>query len=190
MASSPDRRQGDPGDALQLWRSFPNDPRDPGNAPLRASDADRDRIHQVLAAAFGDGRLDRVEFEERTDAVVRARTLGELPAVVRDLLPDPGPALSPAARRTGGGIAEEAYAAYLTQRRNAVWGFVSASLVCWVIWLLTTGPGHFPWPVFVMLGTGLNALRTVVMRGDLIAEETRRLERRAAKRELPPGGQG
>lgn len=188
MASEPDRRRGDPGNALELWRSFPNDPRDPANAPLRASDADRDRIHQVLASAFGDGRLDRVEFEERTDAVVRARTLGELPVVVRDLLPDPGPALTPAARRAGGGIFEEARAAYLTQRRNAVWGFLSASVICWVIWLGTSGPEGFPWPVFVMLGTGLNVLRMVVMRADLIAEERRRLERKAAKRELPPGG--
>ncbi len=173
---------GDPRDTAALWRSFPHDPRDPANAPLRASDADRDRIHQVLAAAFGDGRLDQVEFEERTDVVVRARTLGELPAVVGDLLPDPGPALTPAARRVDGGIAEGAYAAYLAERRQAVWAFVSASVVCWVIWWLTTGVFSFPWPVFVTLGTGLNVLRTVVMRGDMIAQETHRLETKQRKR--------
>ncbi len=177
---------GDPRDTAALWRAFPHDPRDPANAPLRASDADRDRIHQVLAAAFGDGRLDQVEFEERTDVVVRARTLGELPAVVGDLLPDPGPALTPAARRVGGGIAEEAYAAYLAQRRQALWGFVSASVVCWVIWLVTSGVGSFPWPVFVMLGTGLNALRILVMRDDVITQEARRLETKQ-RRQLPGG---
>jgi hypothetical protein len=178
---------GVPEDAAALWRSFPQDPRVPAHAPLRASDADRDRIHQVLAAAFGDGRLDRTEFEDRTDLVVRARTLGELPAVVEDLLPDHGPALTPAARRVaGGGPAGEAYAAYLSQRRQALWGFVSASLVCWVIWALTSGPDGFPWPVFVMLGTGLNLLRMLVMRGDVIAQETRRLEKRQ-RRELPGG---
>lgn len=177
---------GDPRDTGALWRSFPHDPRDPANAPLRASDDDRDRIHRVLAAAFGDGRLDQVEFEERTDIVVRARTLGELPAVVGDLLPDPGPALTPAARRVGGGLAEDAYAAYLSQRRQAVWGFLSASLVCWVIWLVTSGIGSFPWPVFVMLGTGINALRVVFMRHDMIAQETRRLEKKQ-RRQLPGG---
>lgn len=178
---------GDPRDTAALWRSFPHDPRDPVNAPLRASDDDRDRIHRVLAAAFGDGRLDQVEFEERTDIVVRARTLGELPAVVGDLLPDPGPALTPAARRMAGGIAEEAYAAYLAQRRQAVWGFISVSVVVWVIWAVTSGVDSFPWPIFVSLAAGLNALRTVVMRNDMIAEETRRLERKQRK-QLPGGG--
>jgi hypothetical protein len=47
--------------------------------------------------------------------------------------------------------------------------------------------GEFPWPLFVMLGTGLNVLRTLVMRGEMLAEETRRLEKKAAKRQLPPG---
>ncbi len=179
-----------PGDALELWRSFPQDPRDPSHAVLRASDADRDRIHDVLVKAYAEGRLDRVEFDERTEVVARARTLGELPAVVDDLLPDPGPALTPAARWLPAGIPQQAHAAYLTQRRQAVWGFLSASIVCWVIWAATSGPEGFPWPLFVMLGTGLNVLRTLVMRGDMIAEETRRLERKAAKRELPPGSDG
>ncbi len=178
-----------PGDSHQLWRGFPHDPRDPAHAPLRASDADRDRIHQVLATAYAEGRLDRLELEERTEAVVKARTLGELPALVSDLVPERGPALSPAARWRAPDVSERARAAYLSQRQHALWGFLSASVICWVIWAATTGIGSFPWPLFVMLGTGLNVLRTLVMRGDTIAEETRRLERKQAKRrhELPPG---
>lgn len=186
----------DQDNALELWRSFPHDPRDPSHAALRASDVDRDRIHQVLVTAYAEGRLDRAEFDERTEVVARARTLGELPAVVGDLLPDPGPALSPAARWLPTGIPEQALAAYRSERQQAVWGALSASVICWVIWWVT---GHgFPWPVFVMLGTGMNALRVVFFRQSLIAEEAQRLQRQAEKRrlkesrkrELPPGGEG
>ena len=44
-------------------------------------------MHRVLAEAFADGRLDRQEFDERSDAVGAIRTLGELPGVIADLVP-------------------------------------------------------------------------------------------------------
>lgn len=47
-----------------VWGSFAHDPREPAVAPLRASDADREVIHGVLAEAFADGRLDRSEYDE------------------------------------------------------------------------------------------------------------------------------
>src|SRR6185295_13720980 len=71
-----------------LWASFQHDPRDPAVAPLRASDADRNVVHGVLTEAFADGRLDREEYDERTAAALRARTLGQLPPLVVDLVPD------------------------------------------------------------------------------------------------------
>lgn len=171
----------DPRSAQELWASFPQDPTLPANAHLRAADADRDRVHGVLGQAYAEGRLDRAEFDERTDAVARARTLGELPPLVSDLL---GVRASLAVQ---GSIPERAVAAYQRARREALWGFVSASLICWVIWAATSGPGGFPWPVFVMLGTGLNAGRVVVMRKDLVAEEVRKLERKEARRPQLPG---
>ncbi|GGU77587.1 hypothetical protein GCM10010211_49390 [Streptomyces albospinus] len=54
-------------------------------ADLRASDADRDRIAEILREALAEGRLDAEEHAERIDAVYRAKTLGELEPVVRDL---------------------------------------------------------------------------------------------------------
>ena len=39
----------------------------------------------------------------------------------------------------------------------------------------------FPWPLFVILGTGLNMLRVVLSRHDIIEEERRRLERKQRK---------
>lgn len=41
---------------------------------------------------------------------------------------------------------------------------------------------NFPWPLFVLLGTGLNLARTQFMRANQIEEEKTRLERKQAKR--------
>jgi hypothetical protein len=54
---------------------------------LRASDADRERIAQVLQDAHADGRLDLAELEDRLGVVYSARTLGELAGLTADLLP-------------------------------------------------------------------------------------------------------
>ncbi|MET9447260.1 DUF1707 SHOCT-like domain-containing protein [Streptomyces cinerochromogenes] len=52
---------------------------------LRASDADRDRVAEVLRDALAEGRLDMAEFEERLESAYRARTYGELAPLTRDL---------------------------------------------------------------------------------------------------------
>ncbi|WP_406202161.1 DUF1707 domain-containing protein [Streptomyces sp. NBC_01017] len=52
---------------------------------LRASDADRERVAEVLRDAVAEGRLDMEEFEERLDATYKARTYGELAPLTRDL---------------------------------------------------------------------------------------------------------
>ncbi|SEQ31432.1 Cell wall-active antibiotics response 4TMS YvqF [Streptomyces sp. yr375] len=57
----------------------------PGPADLRASDADRERVSEVLRDALAEGRLDMVEFEERLDQTYKARTYGELAPITRDL---------------------------------------------------------------------------------------------------------
>ena len=40
-----------------FWESFRLDPRQAGNASMRASDADRELVRAVLVDAYGDGRL-------------------------------------------------------------------------------------------------------------------------------------
>lgn len=52
---------------------------------LRASDADRERVAEVLRDALAEGRLDMEEFEERLETTFRARTYGELAPITRDL---------------------------------------------------------------------------------------------------------
>jgi hypothetical protein len=63
---------------------------------MRASDADRDRITDILREALAEGRLTAEEHAERIDAVYAAKTLGELRPLVRDL-PAPGTRAEPTA---------------------------------------------------------------------------------------------
>ncbi|MEE1926979.1 DUF1707 domain-containing protein [Streptomyces sp. TRM 70351] len=63
---------------------------------LRASDAERDQVAEVLREALAEGRLDTDEFGQRLEAVYAARTRGELAPLVRDL---PG-GTEPARRET------------------------------------------------------------------------------------------
>nr|WP_250847265.1 DUF1707 domain-containing protein [Streptomyces hygroscopicus] len=65
-------------------------------AEFRASDADRDRIADVLREALAEGRLQPEEHAERIDAVYRAKTLGELEPLVRDLPAAPVRGAAPA----------------------------------------------------------------------------------------------
>ncbi|MFD6425280.1 DUF1707 domain-containing protein [Streptomyces sp. NPDC060198] len=63
---------------------------------MRASDAERERIAEILRDAMAEGRLDMAEFEQRLETAYAARTRGELTPLVRDLplsgapLPDVG----------------------------------------------------------------------------------------------------
>ncbi|MFE2284111.1 DUF1707 domain-containing protein [Streptomyces sp. NPDC059443] len=57
----------------------------PAPAGLRASDADRDRIAQILADAVAEGRLTAEEHSDRLDSLYAVKTVGELDVLVRDL---------------------------------------------------------------------------------------------------------
>src|SRR5579859_4691659 len=61
---------------------------------LRASDADRERVANVLREAAGDGRLTMDELDERLDAVFAAKTYAELEPITHDL-PAHGDAQAP-----------------------------------------------------------------------------------------------
>jgi hypothetical protein len=52
---------------------------------LRASDADREQVAERLRHAAGEGRLLAEELEQRLTAALKARTYGDLDAVVADL---------------------------------------------------------------------------------------------------------
>ena len=68
-------------------------PADPPSSPaMRASDADRDRVIEVLRAAVADGRLTAAVFDERLDAALAARTLDALAPITADLITAPSSA--------------------------------------------------------------------------------------------------
>ncbi|GGF34324.1 DUF1707 SHOCT-like domain-containing protein [Williamsia phyllosphaerae] len=58
---------------------------DNGRARLRASDADRSLVHDILAAAMTQGHLSPTEYETRASSAVAASTFGELDALTDDL---------------------------------------------------------------------------------------------------------
>jgi hypothetical protein len=55
------------------------------NVALRASDADRERMIEMLRAHHLEGRLDAQEFEQRLQRCLQARTVGELNDLSSDL---------------------------------------------------------------------------------------------------------
>lgn len=57
----------------------------PAASELRASDADRDRIADILREALAEGRLTADEHAERVEGVLNAKTVGELEVFIRDL---------------------------------------------------------------------------------------------------------
>lgn len=160
------------------WDQFTADPRRPDGAGLRASDQDREVVLSLLAEGYADGRLTHDEYDERADVTTAARTLGELPAMIVDLVPQ-RPTASPDDLHT------RAVKHWASQRRQALTGLLMPSLICWGVWVITglNGSGAafdptFPWPLFVMLGTGANLARVLLNRTDLVAEEQHRLEKK------------
>lgn len=102
-----------------------NRPHDPSQ--MRISDADRQRVADVLRDAAGEGRIDLDELEERLEQTWAARTYGDLVPITLDLQAT-GPAVPPAAapaRRPSGGVPAVGHASSLAimgeVKRQGVW---------------------------------------------------------------------
>lgn len=172
---------------IEVWSQFDHDPRNAANATMRASDRDRAVIETVLADAFAEGRLTRGEYDERTEAALSSRTLGDLVPLVQDL---------PVARAPRPAVADfQALAVrkWEADRREAFIGMVGLSALVWTIWAFTT-PGGFPWPLFPMGAALMNLVRIIANRRDIIDDHVRELEkkerREQRKRELGSGSEG
>jgi hypothetical protein len=53
---------------------------------LRASDADREQVANLLSTAYAEGRLTREEHDERVEALMAAKTFDDLIPITRDLV--------------------------------------------------------------------------------------------------------
>jgi uncharacterized membrane protein len=79
-----------------------------GHGKIRASDADRDRVAEILGTAYSEGRLSKDEYDARLEAGMAGRTYADLDQVVADLpvrtpMPAPAePATVPSVGRTNG----------------------------------------------------------------------------------------
>ena len=81
---------------------------------MRISDADRQRVAEVLREAAGDGRIDFDELDERLDATWSAKTYGDLVPLTLDLPGHrhdvvPRPASAPVPRPAPGALAPPTY---------------------------------------------------------------------------------
>ncbi|WP_328530622.1 DUF1707 domain-containing protein [Nocardioides sp. NBC_00368] len=166
-----------------FWTRFRLDPRQADNARMRASDADREVVRTVLTDAFADGRLTREEHDERVGTLLEARTLGELPALVDDLVVvSPVPAETEANLPDALSLREQGAAAYRKELQEALATFLMVSLITWGIWLFTTAPDGHPWPLYPMLFLVVNLVGTGVRREAIVEREVHRLEKKAAKK--------
>ncbi|MFC5678988.1 DUF1707 SHOCT-like domain-containing protein [Aeromicrobium endophyticum] len=182
-----------------VWGAFSADPRDATVAGLRASDADRDQAVDVVRDAFVDGRLTRDEFESRRDAVLQARTMGDLLPMLVDLLPSSTPAVPSTAQVVRGGsggadLHREAQLQYEREVRDARNGWIMITTLCVAIWGATSIAGgfYFFWPVFPSLGVGIGYLMQRFNREKRIdeIEDALVLKRKVLKRRKRDYGSG
>ena len=114
---------------------------------LRAGDDDRQRVVAELQRHYVDGRLTTDELSERVAQATRARTFGELSALLADLPllaedTDPGQPLTAPTRAMASGLFGVPLGALL-------------ALLCVVmlVWLIVASPVHMGvlpfWPLFI-----------------------------------------
>jgi hypothetical protein len=144
---------------------------DPVTAPqLRPSDADRTYVESTLHAARAEGRITEAELADRVDRTSSATTLGELLNLIDDVSvptvagPDsarlPIPA-SPAPMPIPVPPPDFRRGAQMALPR-AIAGWLALALLFNVIWMLSSGPGSYYWPVWPMLGTGMPVIGLVI----------------------------
>jgi hypothetical protein len=171
------------GSSGNLWRRFEHDPRDPAYAGMRASDRDRAVVHDVLADAYAEGRIDRDELDERTGQVDAAKTYRELLPPIEDLMADAVPARFATAPPED--LRRQAEQYYRDKLRDTFFEFLITNLICWAIWFMT-GHDYFIWPVFVTIPTLLHLLQVGGNKRRTIEGRIEKLERKRAKALEPP----
>lgn len=138
---------------------------------IRAGHVDREDVVGRLNEAFGEGRLDLVELEDRVGAAYAARYLSDLSPLTADLPPRPsGVSAAPTARsvrpRTGVAVGPLGVAELDRdddRLRFAAW--LSVSLICLTVWVVTvvaSGHWNYPWWIWVAGPWGVSILARVV----------------------------
>jgi len=72
---------------------------------MRAADADRDRVVELLKLAYSEGRLSKDEYDGRLEIALSARTYADLDQIVTDLPVPRAATVTPVAKTNGFAIA-------------------------------------------------------------------------------------
>lgn len=129
------------------------------NPSLRASDADRERIVEILRQHSVEGRLTSDEFEERMTAAYGAKTMGALAELTGDLPVD----LAEHTRQRAELAARNKPRKPLRKKaREEVSGLASLGVLLTVVWLVSGGGYYWPaWPLGILaaitLARGIDA---------------------------------
>ena len=133
---------------------------------LRIGDREREQAVEHLGKAFGEGRLELAEYDERVAAAYNAKTASDLLHLTADLPPATRDAAAKAAARERGASAaprprpnrpsrrsESELHSSLPRSLRGAWGAwaaaVSINLVIWLIVSLTSGELIYFWPIWV-----------------------------------------
>jgi hypothetical protein len=123
------------------------------NPSIRASDADRERVVEILRRNTAEGRIDADEFDERMTAAYEAKTLGALGELTTDLPVD----LAEHAQRQKE-LAKKAKPRkpLARQVRQEVSGIASLGVILTTIWLVSGGGYYWPaWPLGIIAAVTL-----------------------------------
>ena len=168
---------------------------------MRASDADRAVVTDVLSEAYALGQIDAEEFDERTEAAGRLKTLGEVPDLVQDLIvvdvDDQEPAeLSSTARAqalarleadrvpiTPEQIEAAAQKYYKDRVRQSLLGLIAGpagvTIGIWAFSSIVSSQFIFFWPIFVIIPMLLGAISRISHKDEIIRNRRRELTQRA-----------
>lgn len=136
---------------------------------FRIGDAERNATMERLTSAFGEGRLDLDEFEDRVASVEQAKTRTDLVPLTADLPAStsaPQPVVEPPSRDVD--VAQTNSADWF---RGAMAPFFMAPIICTAIYAMTDFGGYF-WPMWVWFGCMIPVLSALFYRGSISGDKT------------------
>jgi hypothetical protein len=166
---SDDRTTGRPADATAQAQP---------NTQFRASHGDRQLVADRLREALDEGRLTLDEYDDRVKVAYAASTYDDLNTLLRDIPTQTGvlEIRPPSGRRMPAGPPQTAGPARMPRpaprsRRiplalSILWtiwaGIVAINVAVWLIVIVTTGHGLYPWPIWVAGPTGAALLAVTI----------------------------
>lgn len=133
---------------------------------LRASDADRERVIELLRGHTAAGRITPDELEERIEEAYGARSVGEVQRTLREL-PE-GSDLAPS-RPSAPAAARRSRSRSHDNGELVAFALVNTMLI--VIWA-ASGAGYF-WPIWPLLGWGIPVAMARLVPGAICSGSSR-----------------